>query len=333
MRLLWIFVIALVAVLLWGLDQIAVAPLETGEIYPQYSSLRTDPAGAKALYESLAALPELSVDRLYKDRKTMPPDRAMFVLGVDPAPFSAIGDPVIDQYEKLVRGGGRLIIAFLPLETVRLSVDQQPLARRWGLTLARRQAGAAGMPVILEAGPEWKRLPHGARERKFGAGSVVLVPNSFPLSNQGLRDARDPDFIAMLIGSAHHILFDENHFGVVETGSVVKLMRQYRLEGAMAMLAVVAALFLWRSASSFLPPRQARATAAVAGRESIEGLSALLHRGVGEKDLLDTCFAEWSKSARRDQRAALVEQEIARSGKRNPVEAYRAASRMLTEKK
>lgn len=333
MRFLWIFAIVLLAVLVWGLDQIAVAPLETGEIYPRYSSLRTGPAGAKALYESLAALPEISVERSYKGRKTMQPGDAMLVLGVDPVPFSAITDQTIDEYEKLVRDGGRLIIAFLPLEAVRLSPDQHPLDHLWRLKMAYRKTGATGMSLALEAGPEWEKLPHGAIERNFGAGSIVLVPDSSPLSNQGLRDARDPRFIATLTGDARHLLFDENHFGVVETGSVAKLMRQYRLEGAIAMLVIVAALFLWRSASSFLPARQARSSAAVAGRESIEGLSALLHRGIGEKDLLDVCFAERTKSARHDDRMERVEQEIARIGKRNPVEAYRAASRALTEKK
>ena len=53
----WYFGIALLALLVWGLEQVTVAPLQTGEIYPPYSSLRSDPLGAKALYESLAALP------------------------------------------------------------------------------------------------------------------------------------------------------------------------------------------------------------------------------------------------------------------------------------
>src|SRR5437016_9305442 len=62
--LLWMVAFALLAILVWGLEQVAVAPLETGEVYPAYSSLRSDPLGAKALYESLAALPDLTVERL-----------------------------------------------------------------------------------------------------------------------------------------------------------------------------------------------------------------------------------------------------------------------------
>jgi hypothetical protein len=329
MRFLWIFAIALLGVLVWGLDEIAVAPLETGEIYPPYSSLRTDPAGAKALYESLAALPELKVERLYKDRKMMQPGDATLVLGIDPAAFSVIAEPTIARYEALVHDGGRLILAFLPLKNGDPAREQHDLEEHWGLRLSARKSGDGEKSLVLNAIPEWRMLPRGAIERQSGAGSIVLVPDSFPLSNQGLRDARDAQFIASIAGSAHRIVFDENHFGVVETGSVVKLMRQYRLEGAIAVLAIVAGLFLWRSASSLLPARQTHVSGVVAGRESIDGLSALLHRGVSEKDLIDTCFAEWTKSARRDQ--GRVEQEIAR--KRDPVEAYRAVSKILTEKK
>lgn len=333
MRLLWIFAAALVVILVWGLDQIAVAPLETGEIYPQYSSLRTDPDGAKALYESLAAMPGLEVERLYKDRKTMARGEAMFVLGVNPVSFSAIKDQTIDEYEKLVENGGRLIFAFLPLEEAEPSGDRQPLEQRWQLRITSRRSGPGRKSLAFEPGPAWTKLSYGAIERKSGEGSIALVPYSFPLSNQGLRDTRDAAFLSALVGSAHRVLFDENHFGVVETGSVTKLMRQYHLQSAIAVLAIVAALFLWRSGSSFLPPRTTPLKDAVAGRESIDGLSALLRRGVPEADLLDACFAEWSKSARRDDRMARIESEIASAGKRDPVNAYRAASRVLTEKK
>jgi len=128
------------------------------------------------------------------------------------------------------------------------------------------------------------------------------------------------------------VIFDENHFGVVETGSVTKLMHKYHLEGAVAILALAAALFLWRSAASFLPPRTIATADSVAGRDSIEGMAALLHRGVQESDLIDVCFAEWSKSAQRQPRAHTVEEEIRRL-KDSPVAAYRAAARTLTEKK
>ena len=47
----WVAAIVLGAGLVWGLEQVVLGPLETGDVYPPYSSLRTDPLGAKALYE------------------------------------------------------------------------------------------------------------------------------------------------------------------------------------------------------------------------------------------------------------------------------------------
>ena len=58
-------------------------------------------------------------------------------------------------------------------------------------------------------------------------------------------------------------------------------------------------------------------------------MTSLLHRGIPEKDLLNACFAEWSKSAPRQPRAVNLEEAI--RAHRDPVEAYRAAARALTE--
>ncbi len=89
-------------------------PLQTGEVYPEYSSLRADPLGAKALYESLAALPELDVSRLYKQRSVLDAGTTLLVLGVDAESWSRISDDVLTGYERLLPKGGRLVIAFLP---------------------------------------------------------------------------------------------------------------------------------------------------------------------------------------------------------------------------
>jgi uncharacterized protein DUF4350 len=331
---LWLAAIGLGIALIWGLDQVALAPLETGEVYPPYSSLRSDPQGTKALYESLDAS-GLAVERLYKER-TVLENRgdALFVLGVDPIGWSAVKAKTLEEYEKLVERGGRLVIAFVPVRRTTMSLDKLPVEERWNIRLRYRRADANSLPrheteLYFEAGPQW-RIDARIAERAFGEGTIVLVTDCFPLSNQGLRDTRDVDLITKLVGPSHRIIFDENHFGVSESGSVTKLMRKYRLEGAVAVLALVGALFVWRSASSFLPPRETSTTAAVTGRDSMDGMTSLLHRGVPEKNLLDVCFAEWSKSeGRQASQIDRVEEEIRRLGKQDPVAAYRAANRVL----
>ena len=357
---LWLLAVVMLSALAWGLEQIVFAPLQTGDAYPPFSSLRADPLGARALYESLAELPGIRVERLYKQRERLDNSGdTMLMLGVDPLAWSKTENESLQEYEKLVNDGGRLVIAFLPVRTHSNESKELPqVTLRWHVGLAFRPEADAtlpGMPHktalwfnlhIFSSEAKWRTIESDpadqaaeAVERNFGKGTILLLADSFPLSNEGLRNARDPELIARMIGPARRVIFDENHFGVVEAGSVTQLMRRYRLQGAVGILLVVAALFLWRSASSLLPPREiATATGAaknaVAGRDSLEGLTALLHRGVSKKELLDACFAEWSKSAPRESRAgraaARIEEEIGRGG--NPVDAYRAACRILTEK-
>jgi hypothetical protein len=265
-----------------------------------------------------------------------------------------------------------LVIGFLPVrgrEVLQERPKETPaVVSLWHIEFTYRtfkgDDSATGIPhktalyfdtKLSDPEAKWRTLAsdpsdHGAEavERTFGNGTIVLVADTYPLSNEGLREARDAALIARIAGPATRITFDENHFGVSETGSVTKLMRRYRLQGAVVILIVAAALFLWRSGSSLLPPRESHMKSpgvpasgqdAIAGRDSLDGLAALLHRGVPEKQLLDTCFAEWSKSTSRGhsepraaRAAAAIEVEIARQGARAPVVAYRAACRILTEK-
>jgi Domain of unknown function (DUF4350) len=338
---LWIWIAGgvLLGVLVWGLEQVVVSPLETGDVYPPFSSLRSDPLGTRALYESLGEMPGITVDRLYKERTELGgPDDALLVLGVDPVAWSTLKPKQLDEYQNLVAHGGRLVIGFLPVRERSSTPMQRDLEEKWGIRLRfghqDDDAESRNMPretsLYFVAGPEW-RTQDAIAERSFGAGTIVLAANTFPLSNEGLREARDVELIAALAGPAHRITFDENHFGVVESGSVAKLMRKYQLEGAIGILALVAGLFLWRSTASLLPPRRAPADDAIAGRDSLAGMTALLHRGIAERDLIDTCFAEWSRVEGKSSRAPRIEEEIRKLAK-DPVAAYRAASQVLSKK-
>jgi hypothetical protein len=296
-----VFMTVLIVALAWGLEQVVVSPLETGAAYPEYSSLRSDPMGTLALYESLGKV--LKVDRLYKSRMRSDPGpgTTIFVLGVEPVGWAKLKTDTLKEYEALTAKGARLVIAFLPVSEPWKDTEARPVESRWHIRFTYKdlhvEHGEIPKESALELKPgaDWTKLADGAFERKLGNGSVVLVAQSYPLSNEGLREERDAALIVKLAGAANEVVFDENHFGVVETGSITKLMRKYNLEGALVMLALVAGLFLWRSASSLLPSRAPGAEQAVAGRDSLDGMVALLRRGIPEKDLLRTCYAEVQK--------------------------------------
>jgi hypothetical protein len=331
--------VVLVLGLAWGLEQVVVSPLQTGAAYPEYSSLRSDPMGTLALYESLAKV--MHVERLYKSRMATDPGlgTTIFVLGVDPVGWSQVKEDTLKEYEELTAKGARLVIAFLPVSKP-WAVDKEmhPVERKWHIHFnfkdLHADPGETPRETALEfkAGPEWKALGESAVERKLGAGTVVLAADSYPLSNEGLRDERDSELIVQLVGAAKEIVFDENHFGVVETGSITKLMRKYHLEGALAVLALVAGLFLWRSASSLLPSRAPRAEQAVTGRDSLEGMTALLRRGIPEKELVRICYEEWKKTSLNDHKSRNIDVGDALIDDKNAVTAYREIGKALAEK-
>jgi len=324
-----ILMTALIVLLAWGLEQVVVSPLQTGAAYPEYSSLRSDPMGTLALYESLGKV--MKVDRLYKSRMRADPgrDTTIFVLGVEPVAWAKLKGDTLKQYEDLTAKGARLVIAFLPVSEPWKDTEARPVESRWHIrfTYNNLHAEHGEIPresaLELKPGAEWKALGGGAFERSLGKGSVALVSESYPLSNEGLREERNAALIVKLAGPATDIVFDENHFGVAETGSITKLMRKYNLEGALAVLALVAGLFLWRSASSLLPSRAPGEEQAVAGRDSLDGMVARLRRGIPEKDLVRICYGESQKMYTHVHPMYSVDPNDPLFDEKNPMISYR----------
>jgi Domain of unknown function (DUF4350) len=173
-------------------------------------------------------------------------------------------------------------------------------------------------------------------ERKMGAGTVVMAGDSFFISNQAMVNDRHPELLSWFVGPSHDVVFDEAHFGVLQTEGVATLLRKYHLYAVVGALVLLAILFIWANAFSFVPPWQMiRAQQFVAGRETSAGFVNLLRRNIPSRDLLKVCFGEWKKSvskpggpvsARHAQAEALVKTEMER---RHPLDLYQEICRTL----
>lgn len=104
----------LVAAFGTGLVQLFRLGIEEGEIYPAYSSFRSDPLGARALYGALAALPGVTARRNLDPILLIGPGpgKLLLIAGAD---LSKDPENVIRALETFVASGGRLVIAFYPL--------------------------------------------------------------------------------------------------------------------------------------------------------------------------------------------------------------------------
>ena len=76
-----VLLLVLLGGFLFGLAQLFKLRFEAGDVFPEYSSLRTDPLGAKALYESLDHL--LTARRNYRSLAKLGDgrDTTLFYLG------------------------------------------------------------------------------------------------------------------------------------------------------------------------------------------------------------------------------------------------------------
>jgi hypothetical protein len=98
----------------WGLNQLFKLRFETGDVYPPYSSFRSDPLGTKALYESFDHL--LSVERNFRPFPKLETgrDTALFVLGLEPKGLR-LPEGELKEMEHYVVSGGRVVFSFHPI--------------------------------------------------------------------------------------------------------------------------------------------------------------------------------------------------------------------------
>ena len=99
-----------------GLCLLFIARFETGDVYPVYSSLRSDPLGVKALYQALEHTPGVSVHRNFRDMKRLdgPENEVVLVLGLTPDFLTHTPSDVAVALENVAQSGARLVLAFQP---------------------------------------------------------------------------------------------------------------------------------------------------------------------------------------------------------------------------
>jgi len=114
-----IYLLAGVALTLFavGVFRLFVLRYQAGDFYPPYSSLRTDPLGAKALYAGLDRLSNISCSRNYQPFTKLAELRqtTIFYLGVNFRRFETEADKeAVIAAEQILANGGRLVVSFLP---------------------------------------------------------------------------------------------------------------------------------------------------------------------------------------------------------------------------
>ena len=196
-----IVLLVVLAVFAAALAQLFALRFEAGDIYPPYSSLRADPVGVKAFYESLGNLPGMDVNRNYEDESRIDTRQAaFFYFGVSLQMLHFLPRRDVETLENIAAGGGRIVICFYPQaeaspknrpkakddavpekrETVPSDTKQKEdaaaapvdLALRWGLDIAVWEAG--GSAAQAAPSPSYFGMP--SRDQISWHSSAYFTP-------------------------------------------------------------------------------------------------------------------------------------------------------------
>jgi hypothetical protein len=357
-------VLTAAAVFSWGVISLFNRQFASGELYPPFSSMRTDQLGTKLLFDSLGKLPAIAVERNFLPMELARKDGATWILlALPPLEVSRNGALFLKPMERIASRGNRVVLAMRvdadSKRPMQEDLDQMepppargskqkskpeppiesPIRTLWKVRLTIDPDVKNPHPLWFGQADGWRTIDQVgpkvlAIERDFGKGSVVLMAESSEFANESTVAMDRLRQVAGVIGPYRRIVFDEQHLGIAESGSVVAMARQFHLTGLAIGLALCAALFIWKNSSSFPPLGPVLSGERFSGRTSQAGLLTLLKRHIPAAELAAVCWREWLSTNRREatpERQKQAEAILAGASAR-PVEATREIQALVHAK-
>jgi uncharacterized protein DUF4350 len=108
-----LLLVGVLALMALGFAYLYSLRIERGDVFPAYSSLRSDPLGTRALYDSLEELPGIRIDRRFQPLKDLAAGspRTILVAGMSPSQWTALSGRDFAALDGAVRSGSRLVLA------------------------------------------------------------------------------------------------------------------------------------------------------------------------------------------------------------------------------
>ncbi|MGD8881353.1 MAG: DUF4350 domain-containing protein [Desulfobacterales bacterium] len=100
-----------------GVVKLFLLRFEAGDVYPAYSSLRSDPLGSRAFYRSLKNINAALVSRNYLTLQNLKfaEGTTLFYAGITAFDSESVSSEWLRVLERLTNTGGRLVLSFLPV--------------------------------------------------------------------------------------------------------------------------------------------------------------------------------------------------------------------------
>ena len=122
-RILGALAVLAAAIFIAGVVQLLLLRFSAGDVYPPYSSLRADPLGARAFYESLDSCCGLEVSRNYEPFEMLRERTGAVILfaGEYPPLQDMLPLVFLEDLEYFLRNGGRIVVTYALPEEVSIA--------------------------------------------------------------------------------------------------------------------------------------------------------------------------------------------------------------------
>ena len=353
----------LLLVLLLAVFGIAIVMLlnlrfEKGDMFPELSSLRADPLGTRALYESLQQVGGLKVQRSFAPPEELRCCASTVVFaGLSASQFrfdaaftaalialASRGNRVVLTLEQKTAIGEWTSDSLLDSMALRKAARPNLLGLRYvngrknDAALASRLDGGGGLQwpgtLLFSADSSWRPIVTKGDfmllgEKNVGSGSIVALHSGFHLSNQGLRQdlfshGSNP-LLSFIIGSSRTVIFDEWHHGIARANGTSELIARFGMTGVVFFAAAWFLLFVW-TARGELAERRLPATAldeeAFAPEDSMQLLLSSYTPGAC---LVSICKEEWQ--------AAFPQRQLPMTEGATAIETYNALYKQTTHQR
>lgn len=197
----WLGALSLAA-FIYGMSLLFRDRLEAGDIYPAYSTLRSDPLGCRALFSALERYPDLTVKRAFSrtDFRGQKPGAAYFFLGLDAESLAGQGE-TLKELDSLARQGHRVVLGLAGL--VMEKGDEYRLKRA---RLTHRDSASQAADSLETDSSFASALKKAARDSGSAAKAIPAQPPTPDameyLRQWGFRVMIDTAFNADSAGSA-----------------------------------------------------------------------------------------------------------------------------------
>jgi len=115
-----LFLLIVTALFVYGVTHLLILRFEKGDVYPRYSSYRSDPLGTKAFYEGLGLLPGIETVRNIEPLEKVSglSETTLFLFGLRAPRFSVMPQASAEALEEAALRGGRVVFSFVPMRVL-----------------------------------------------------------------------------------------------------------------------------------------------------------------------------------------------------------------------